>query len=49
MSTPNFHEYTHIGASTVEAQRRVGLDIAKNVMAVLDKKKCDFIVNNIKF
>lgn len=43
---PNFHGTPHIGASTIEAQRRVGLDIAKNVMAILEKKKCDFIVNN---
>ena len=42
---PNFHGTPHIGASTIEAQRRVGLDIAKNVMAVLGNKKCEFIVN----
>ena len=42
---PNFHSTPHIGASTIEAQRRVGLDIAKNVMSVLSNKKCDFIVN----
>ena len=42
---PNFHSTPHIGASTIEAQRRVGLDIARNVMSVLSSKKCDFIVN----
>ena len=42
---PNFHSTPHIGAATIEAQRRVGIDIAKNVMAVLSKKKCDYVVN----
>lgn len=42
---PNFHSTPHIGASTVEAQKRVGLDIARNVMSILSNKKCDFIVN----
>ena len=42
---PNFHSTPHIGASTVEAQRRVGLDIVNNVISVLSGKKCDFIVN----
>ena len=42
---PNFHSTPHIGASTIEAQRRVGLDIARNVMSVLSNKKCEFIVN----
>ena len=42
---PNFHSTPHIGASTIEAQRRVGLDIARNVISVLSNKKCDFIVN----
>ena len=42
---PNFHSTPHIGASTVEAQKRVGLDIARNVMSILSDKKCDFIVN----
>ena len=42
---PNFHSTPHIGASTIEAQRRVGLDIARNVMLILSNKKCDFIVN----
>ena len=42
---PNFHSTPHIGASTIEAQRRVGLDIARNVISVLSNKKCEFIVN----
>ena len=42
---PNFHSTPHIGASTIEAQRRVGLDIARNVASVLSNKKCEFIVN----
>jgi phosphoglycerate dehydrogenase-like enzyme len=42
---PNFHSTPHIGASTIEAQRRVGIDIARNVMSVLANKKCEFIVN----
>ncbi len=42
---PNFHSTPHIGASTIEAQRRVGLDIARSVMLILSNKKCDFIVN----
>ena len=42
---PNFHSTPHIGASTIEAQRRVGIDIARKVMSVLANKKCEFIVN----
>ena len=41
----HFHGTPHIGASTVEAQARVGLDIAKNVNAILNQETCDFIVN----
>ena len=41
----HFHGTPHIGASTVEAQGRVGMDIATNVMDVLNGKACDFIVN----
>lgn len=41
----HFHGTPHIGASTVEAQARVGLDIAKNVDAILKEEACDFIVN----
>ena len=40
-----FHGTPHIGASTVEAQTRVGMDIAANVHAVLNGDNCDFIVN----
>ena len=42
---PNFHGTPHIGAATIEAQRRVGTDISKNIMAVLKGKKCDYVVN----
>ena len=41
----HFHGTPHIGASTVEAQGRVGADIATNVMEVLAGRDCDFIVN----
>jgi phosphoglycerate dehydrogenase-like enzyme len=41
----HFHGTPHIGASTVEAQGRVGLDIAINVMDVLNGKGSDFVVN----
>ena len=42
---PNFHSTPHIGAATVEAQKRVGLDIVRNVMTVLAGKKSEFVVN----
>ncbi len=42
---PNFHGTPHIGASTLEAQNRVGADIATNVVNVLKGKKSNFIVN----
>lgn len=41
----SFHGTPHIGASTLEAQARVGADIAANVMAVLSGEACDFVVN----
>ncbi|MEL0265915.1 MAG: hydroxyacid dehydrogenase [Candidatus Poseidoniales archaeon] len=41
----HFHGTPHIGASTVEAQGRVGMDIATNVMDVLKGQPCDFVVN----
>ena len=41
----HFHGTPHIGASTVEAQARVGMDIATNVMDVLNGQSCDFVVN----
>lgn len=43
---PHFHGTPHIGAATLEAQARVGRDIAKAVMAVLAGKKADTIVNS---
>ena len=41
----HFHGTPHIGASTIEAQGRVGMDIATNVMDVLAGKASDFVVN----
>ena len=41
----NFHGTPHIGAATLEAQHRVGLDIAKAVNTALAGKKPDTIVN----
>ena len=41
----HFHGTPHIGASTVEAQARVGLDIVTNVMDVLSGRPCEFVVN----
>ena len=41
----NFHGTPHIGAATLEAQHRVGLDIAKVVNTALSGKKPDTIVN----
>jgi phosphoglycerate dehydrogenase-like enzyme len=32
----HFHGTPHIGAATIEAQRRVGLDIVEAVLSVLD-------------
>ena len=43
---PHFHGTPHIGAATLEAQARVGRDIAHAVMAVLDGKQADTIVNS---
>ncbi len=43
---PNFHGTPHIGAATKEAQNRVGVDIAKNVMDALKGKKVKFTVNS---
>ena len=43
---PHFHGTPHIGAATLEAQARVGRDIAHAVMAVLDGKKADTTVNS---
>ncbi|MGB2276314.1 MAG: NAD(P)-dependent oxidoreductase, partial [Candidatus Poseidoniaceae archaeon] len=35
----------HIGASTHEAQRRVGMDIAAAVLETLDTGSCSTVVN----
>ena len=43
---PHFHGTPHIGAATLEAQARVGRDIAHAVMAILDGKEADTIVNS---
>ena len=43
---PNFHGTPHIGAATLEAQARVGIDIAKAVMQVLNGKKAETTVNS---
>ena len=43
---PNFHGTPHIGASTLEAQARVGRDIAHAVMAVLGGGKAETTVNS---
>ena len=40
-----FHGTPHIGAATLEAQHRVGLDIAKAVNTALSGKKPDTVVN----
>ena len=41
----NFHGTPHIGAATLEAQARVGRDIANAVMTVLSGEKCETTVN----
>jgi D-3-phosphoglycerate dehydrogenase len=41
----NFHGTPHIGASTLEAQLRVGMSIVDSVLDILDGKSCDFVVN----
>ena len=41
----NFHGTPHIGAATLEAQRRVGLDIASAVITVLDGNNPETLVN----
>ena len=46
ISHPNFHGTPHIGAATIEAQRRVGIDIANNVMRALDGKNVKSTVNS---
>tara|TARA_A100001388_G_scaffold276759_1_gene265437 strand:+ start:2213 stop:3223 length:1011 start_codon:yes stop_codon:yes gene_type:complete len=46
ISHPNFHGTPHIGAATIEAQRRVGIDIANNVMNALNGKSVKSTVNS---
>ena len=41
----NFHGTPHIGAATIEAQRRVGLDIVDAVLATLDGHMAETTVN----
>ena len=41
----NFHGTPHIGAATLEAQSRVGLDTANNVIKFFKNKKLESIVN----
>ncbi len=41
----NFHGTPHIGAATIEAQRRVGLDIVDAVLVVLDGGMAETTVN----
>ena len=41
----NFHGTPHIGAATIEAQRRVGLDIVDAVLTVLDGGVAETTVN----
>ena len=43
---PNFHGTPHIGAATLEAQARVGRDIAHAVMTVLDGGQAETTVNS---
>jgi D-3-phosphoglycerate dehydrogenase len=43
---PDFHGTPHIGAATIEAQSRVGIDIAKNVMDCLNGKSVKATVNS---
>ncbi|RJU84353.1 MAG: phosphoglycerate dehydrogenase [Candidatus Poseidoniales archaeon] len=46
LSHPDFHGTPHIGAATLEAQSRVGIDIAKNVMDSLNGKTIKATVNS---
>jgi phosphoglycerate dehydrogenase-like enzyme len=41
----NFHGTPHIGAATMEAQRRVGIDIADAVISGLNGKQPSTLVN----
>lgn len=46
---PHFHGTPHIGAATMEAQARVGRDIALAIMKVLDGGVCETTVNSHLF
>tara|TARA_B110001452_G_scaffold266307_1_gene272841 strand:- start:2897 stop:3883 length:987 start_codon:yes stop_codon:yes gene_type:complete len=46
LTHPDFHGTPHIGAATIEAQSRVGTDIARNVMDVLNGKSVKSTVNS---
>jgi D-3-phosphoglycerate dehydrogenase len=46
LNHPDFHGTPHIGAATIEAQSRVGTDIAKNIMASLSGKSVKATVNS---
>ncbi len=46
LNHPDFHGTPHIGAATIEAQSRVGTDIARNVMDVLNGKSVKSTVNS---
>ena len=46
LNHPEFHGTPHIGAATIEAQSRVGTDIARNVMDVLNGKSVKSTVNS---
>jgi D-3-phosphoglycerate dehydrogenase len=45
----NFHGTPHIGAATLEAQARVGRDIANAIMTVLSGEECETTVNKHLF
>jgi len=44
---PHFHGTPHIGAATIEAQRRVGLDIADAVLVALSGSLPETTVNRL--
>ena len=46
LNHPDFHGTPHIGAATIEAQSRVGTDIARNVMDALNGKSVKSTVNS---
>ncbi len=46
---PNFHGTPHIGAATLEAQQRVGIDIANAIIQCLNGEKPATLVNKKYF